>query len=545
MAIGPRAARSSEAVLKRPALFRLLAFGLGCLLVLCLEGLFWLLPTSDEAFRGVGVAEFTLFSREAESDGDYYRISHPYAYPERGVRFAVEKPAGSFRIFVLGASAAAGWPHPPEETFSSYLERGLASRSGRSIEVINAAAHGFPSYRVRTVFDEVLELSPDAIVLYCGNNEFLEHRRYGGLSILGGWLGRTQLVRRSRSLLGGRAELSGEELNELAASMWARVQRQATELRDDPKQYRAVQEHYAASLRAMARAAAERDVPLLLTTVPSNLRDWLPTVSRSPAPSVHGSWEASHRGGRAALLRGEFAEAAASLRRASELAPAHAETWFWLARAEEGTGRSEVARDAYRRARDEDRNPFRAIGPFQTTVRELAGRGGTTRLVDLERDLDGVAARVAPGFDLFLDYVHPTVAGNREIADRLGKELAALPRLDADWTLPPLSEDYREADDFHLHMKSLGMALINHQYQAAVGWARQVNALVRRSGGRPGTAVPEEVPPVVREALEILPQVLAAERRDLLGEPMATGEIQRLEASRRGFYDKWFRYGEF
>jgi len=60
-------------------------------------------------------------------------------------------------VFCLGGSASAGWPHPPLETYSAYLERALEKAyPDRRIEMINASAHGFASYRVRAVFDRVV-----------------------------------------------------------------------------------------------------------------------------------------------------------------------------------------------------------------------------------------------------------------------------------------------------------------------------------------------------------------------------------------------------
>ncbi len=48
----------------------------------------------------------------------------------------------------------------------------------RSIEVINVSAHAYAAYRVRLLFDRVLEFEPDLLVLCTGNNEFLEKRTY-------------------------------------------------------------------------------------------------------------------------------------------------------------------------------------------------------------------------------------------------------------------------------------------------------------------------------------------------------------------------------
>ena len=78
-----------------------------------------------------------------------------------------------------GGSASASWPHPTTEIYNSYLEKSLQQiYPSKKIEIINCSAHGFASYRVRQVFETIIPLQPDAVIIWSGNNEFLERRNY-------------------------------------------------------------------------------------------------------------------------------------------------------------------------------------------------------------------------------------------------------------------------------------------------------------------------------------------------------------------------------
>src|SRR5512137_2319142 len=99
---------------------------------------------------------------------------HPLMAPT--APFLLERPAGGLRIFILGGSAAAGWPyHLGDTSISALLKRTLQQLyPDRSIEVLNMAAGTYASHRVKLLFEEVLHYQPDAILLYNGNNELLE-----------------------------------------------------------------------------------------------------------------------------------------------------------------------------------------------------------------------------------------------------------------------------------------------------------------------------------------------------------------------------------
>src|SRR5688572_8545088 len=125
------------------------------------------------------VAPQPFLTRTVQNGVPTMVVTHPDQYPDGCPPFPVVKPPGTVRVFCLGGSASAGWPHTCNQRYSEYLRQALqAAYPDRAIEMLNVSAHAYASYRVRLIAQEVLELSPDLLILWCGNNEFLERRHY-------------------------------------------------------------------------------------------------------------------------------------------------------------------------------------------------------------------------------------------------------------------------------------------------------------------------------------------------------------------------------
>jgi hypothetical protein len=127
----------------------------------------------------IDLGPINLFSKQEINGETWYGITNKNAYSDRNVTFKEKKDEGQIRVICLGGSASAGWPHPPDEIYSRYLEKTLQKLyPEKKIEVINCSAHGFASYRIRQVFESIIPFDPDAVIIWCGNNEFLEGRNY-------------------------------------------------------------------------------------------------------------------------------------------------------------------------------------------------------------------------------------------------------------------------------------------------------------------------------------------------------------------------------
>ncbi len=91
----------------------------------------------------------------------------------RNPEIAVEKPADTLRVVVLGDSWTVGVNVDETETYPRRLEEGLRRTfPGRAIEVINYGAIGATSYTGQRLVPRILALDPDLVVLaYAQNDE--------------------------------------------------------------------------------------------------------------------------------------------------------------------------------------------------------------------------------------------------------------------------------------------------------------------------------------------------------------------------------------
>ena len=136
-------------VVVSPVLFLSLA---ELLLALCYPGL------EKESWDTVSDPYFTftnttsIFTKVDINNEPHYRITHHQAYADRNTYFPVKKGPDTIRIFCLGGSASAGWPHHKEDSYPYYLSQALKEAFPQNkIEVIDVGAHTYASYRVRFI----------------------------------------------------------------------------------------------------------------------------------------------------------------------------------------------------------------------------------------------------------------------------------------------------------------------------------------------------------------------------------------------------------
>ena len=378
---------------------------------------------ADDPYLQFGPVQ-PFFVKQTINGRQYYQAAARALYRERKIVFPVEKDPETFRIFCLGASASAGWPHPSQEIYSKYLEEALArAYPGRKIEVINVSAHSYPTYRVRMIFEEILELRPDLLIIYSGDNEFIEPRVY---SIKERWFDPlVDLANHShlfRIVRGNPLARRWFPENTLLADSFAipnasMQAQEAPEVRKNPDQFERAKKHYAFSIESMVKSAQERGIPVILLTVPVNLRDWHPNVSYQTLQGDElARWREHYKNGQAALLKNDPDTAASELKLAAALSPLHGETHFFLGRALEMKEQFAESIQELSRARDLDYFPSRTLSDFNATLRNVASRYDNAKLADAEAAFWAASAPRAPGFEFFLDYVHPTQRGNLLVA---------------------------------------------------------------------------------------------------------------------------------
>ena len=259
-----------------------------------------------------------------------YRSVRRQAWPSE---FVMPRPPDTMRVFVVGESAASILYQPGGQ---DPLTRLLgASLPGRRVEHINCGMAAYESGRIRRVLKEVLGYDPSAVVVFSGNNN---RETFYDLcpSAVNGVFGRLRDM-----VAGGMSSLARQE-------------------RD---------------LRRMVRLAKAKRVPIVLCTLPANLRDHAPWgMAPLAIPGFAEAW--------VLLEKGDASGAARGFREVLRTEPRNAFASFYLARALERLGDPRGAKERYEKALEEDEAGARCPRSRDAMIRRVAAEEGAA-LADL------------------------------------------------------------------------------------------------------------------------------------------------------------------
>ncbi len=356
------------------------------------------------------------------------------------ILFPKEKAPGTFRIFVLGESAAAGTPDPAFG-FARMLELMLRDQHpSQRFEVVIAAMRGIDSHMVRQIAAECAGLAPDLFLIYMGNNEMIGRHAPDPdefqFSSNVRWLRGQHAVRR----------LKLAQLFESLLRRWSRERpapaqdmelfRRHRVALDDPRR-EPVYRNFELNLRDICDSATDAGAQALVCTVAVNLRDLPPLGSlhrRDLSADQLKQWEQLVAAGAAAEARGEITNALVSYEAAARLDDHFAELNFRLARGYEAAGQTNEARRHYGLARDRDTIQFRTDRRLNDTVRTLATNSGPrVHLADQERQLAAspLARQGVVGAEILQEHVHFKFDGDHLMAATLLPQVAAVLKLPA------------------------------------------------------------------------------------------------------------------
>jgi len=86
---------------------------------------------------------------------------------QRQESFFIKKKPNTIRIMIFGGSAAAGMGNWLKELSPGKIK-------DKNLEIINLAVEGYGSFRMVRIIKESMKFQPDIILIYSGNNEFVE-----------------------------------------------------------------------------------------------------------------------------------------------------------------------------------------------------------------------------------------------------------------------------------------------------------------------------------------------------------------------------------
>jgi len=239
--------------------------------------------------------------------------------------FKKVKSENAFRVFVLGGSSAAGFPYSPSASFAKYIRKALNfAYPDKEIEVINTSMSAVNSYTLLDISKEIIKYSPDLICIYAGHNEY-----YGALGVastesMGNsrfliklylTLQDAKIVKMMGDLIKYTLALFSSETKDKGTLM-ARMTKEKSIEYNSSLFYNGI-EQFEGNLADIIEIFKEKNIPIIISSLASNLKDQKPFVSINN--SELGSAESNFNKGNDLLKKGSITKADSLFRLAKDL----------------------------------------------------------------------------------------------------------------------------------------------------------------------------------------------------------------------------------
>jgi tetratricopeptide (TPR) repeat protein len=348
-------------------------------------------------------------------------IKTPQAYA-----IPTEKPQGTFRIFVLGESAAMGDPDPAYG-FSRYMEVMLRERfPSMKFEVINTGSVAVNSHVLLPIARGLAKQQPDLFIIYSGNNEVVGP--YGPGTALTSSAMSLPVIRGS---IFARSTRIGQLLTKIGTQKreWGGM-----EMFLD-KQVRAssplMQHAYAnfdSNLRDTIAVARNSGARVVVSTVATNLKDCAPFASlhrEDLKPDDLRLWTSLVQQGADFEASRSYDEALNPYLAAGKIDGEYAELEFRIGRVFWQQGNYPAAKEHFARARDLDTLRFRADSKINDINRSVASSAPGAELIDADAIFASASPNGVTGSDLVYEHVHLTPEGNYLLARSMYIQIAS------------------------------------------------------------------------------------------------------------------------
>jgi tetratricopeptide (TPR) repeat protein len=349
------------------------------------------------------------------------RDCDPFAIP-------LEKEKDTYRIFVIGGSAALGFP---DSTLNMARLLDVMLRQqypGVNFDVVNVAITAINSHVLVPIARSCSRLAPDLFIVYAGNNEVVGP--YGAGTVftpqVPGILAIRTGIRLKRLRIGQLQASLASRLNPEADTRprgWQGLEMfMEQRVRSSSRRLARVYSHYEENLRDICRIAEKSGAEMILSTVGVNMRDCAPFASLHKPdmdPGKLDQWDVLFDQGRELEELKKHEEAVRFYLEAAEIDDTFAELEFRLGRCYQELGELDRAAERYEQARDLDVLRFRADRRINEIVRGIAEDGDGIYLADAARRLKEQGPHQSIGREFLLDHVHLNFSGNFQVAQSM------------------------------------------------------------------------------------------------------------------------------
>jgi len=397
----------------------------------------------ESGLRVAGYGYDTHFFQKIQIKGQsYYVPNEKFSYrffppaiarETTAFRFPADKATNSYRIFLLGESAAMGDPDA-SYGFGRYLEVLLHERYlGTDFQVVCVAVTAIDSSTILPIARECARQQGDLWLIYMGNNEmvgpFGAETSYGMRAPNRALIHTILAIKTTR--LGQLFDSVIRNLSSRSAKpqKWGGMEMFANNRLgyDEPARLRAYA-NFKANLEDILRAAHKADVPVILSTMAVNLKQCAPFASMHAADlntNQESDWNRIYETGVDLENENSNRQALAFYQKAAAIDPQFADLQYRMGGCELALTNDEAARKDLEQARDDDALDFRADTRINSAIREAASRhaGQGVYFLDAAGALAQHSPQGIPGLNFFYEHVHLNFAGNYFLALNFAEQM--------------------------------------------------------------------------------------------------------------------------
>ena len=313
-----------------------------------------------------------------------------------------EKAENSFRVFVLGESSAAGYPYHNSASFSKYIRKGLEfAFPDKLIEVVNVGMSAINSYTILDLLPGIIKKKPDLILIYTGHNEYYGALGVGSTESIGYspftvrtilWLNKFKTVELINNIINSISRSIKTDLSGSEATLMVKMAEDKLITFNSDKYYKGI-EQFENNLDDILKKCKEANVPVILGTLVSNLKNQKPFIS----------------------IKENEIPAAIDL--------------FSDARLQLEKGNRQKADSLFRYAKDLDALRFRAPEVINKVILRLANKYNFST-VKLDSFINSSSSQGVVGDELMTDHLHPNVKGYQLIGRFFLQEIIRIKSLE-------------------------------------------------------------------------------------------------------------------
>lgn len=335
--------------------------------------------------------------------------------------FKTTKDSNTVRMFVLGESAALGFPYPNNISFQRMLKYELQKYNpNKNIEIINLSLTAVNSYTFYDIGKDILKFKPDAVLIYGGHNEF-----YGALGVAS-----TNYLGNKPWLVHFILKLRRSKLVQLLSNFTSSFESSTPPKNDDnlmkyvvknqsiPYQSKMFQKgisQFEYNMNKLLSIYEKEKTPVFLSSIATNLKDQYPFKSILSEDVDSTLFYTQLKVADEYFHQGYLQKADSLLEYLYKCDSTNGDSQYLWAQVQLELGDRNKSFNLFNESKQRDCLRFRAPDEINNVINNFTTDFSNINFVNAERNFILNSEYNIPGSKLLLEHVHPTIEGHRVI----------------------------------------------------------------------------------------------------------------------------------